>query len=122
MRGATHAFWDLDNGDGEYLVSAGPGGKDQKFLDTWATKADDPHAKSEMSKSKVAWESGKSASACAAVDKILAAQAAWPNDKITYSWKGPNSNSAAKYFGNVGEFSLPKPPGAVGWDKAIPFP
>jgi len=51
---------------------------------------------------------------------MLAAAQAWQQSNDTpngtrYSWRGPNSNSFAEFLGEVGGFSPPRPPGAVGW-------
>jgi hypothetical protein len=120
--GATHSFWYVRGSDGtEYIISGGPKGEVQK-LDVWK----DPDLNRAGRPDKVTdptwWETDTSFSNCAGVDNLIGAADSWPQDTISYSWSGPNSNSAAHKLGVAGGFSPSRPDGAVGWDDAIPTP
>jgi hypothetical protein len=62
------------------------------------------------------FDSESSPDNCPAVDNLLRASNNWPQNQIVYDYLfGPNSNSAARYFGDVAGFYPTTPPGAWGW-------
>ena len=126
--GATHSFWFVQNNQGnQYIVSAGPtrsgAGGDYGALNIWgqdkpvndSTKNSGANKASDLTH----WSSGSSPANCDAVDKLLAAALAFPNNSIPYNPLGPNSNSAAALLGRVAGFGATAPPGAFGWTAPI---
>jgi hypothetical protein len=82
--------------------------------------------------SHASWDSGLAPWLCDEVDALVAAAKYWhdkDNNKIGYNpyaaltYGGPNSNGAARYFGEVvGHLDVNPPLTAYGWRSYIPFP
>ncbi len=125
--GVTHSFWYLQNSRGnQYIVTAGPtnpSGKGGNYgaLNVWPIQVTNSTMNSGPNKASdvTHWSTGSSPDNCDAVDKLLAAANAFPNNSIPYSPLGPNSNSAARTLGSVAGFSPAAPPGAWGWSVPI---
>jgi RHS repeat-associated protein len=117
--GATHSFWYVQDTLGnQYIVSAGPS---NGFLDVWPT--DNLNAQPDNVSATTSWNSGLSSSNCNGADDLLTSADTWPQDTIPYSPAlGPNSNSAANYFGQAGGFNPSAPSGSMGWNTPILFP
>ena len=124
--GATHAFWWVQDSTGQrYIITAGPEnyeGDSTTYLRTWVVPGDDA-GRGNNSSQKVAWSSGLSSIFCDEVAKMLQVASSFPNRGLTYDpfW-GPNSNSAAHYFGMAAGFDASAPPGSYGWDTGIIYP
>jgi len=132
---ATHAYWEVEEYDPnsgtmvtDKIISAGPGdkavpnppsGKATHDLDVWVHSPNDPNSGDTPGNATWEWDTGWSADNCAGVNAMLRYANSWPNDNSTsgipYSWRGPNSNSAAALLGQYGGFDPPRPPGAIGW-------
>jgi RHS repeat-associated protein len=127
--GATHSFWYVQDSQGtQYIVSAGPtgtgAGGNFGSLNVWGpnTPVNDSTKNSGANKASdlTHWSSGSSSKNCDAVDKLLAAARAFPNNSIPYNpYWGPNSNSAAAALGNAAGFNPTAPPGGWGWNTPI---
>jgi RHS repeat-associated protein len=116
----NHAFWWVQDKSGkQWIISGGttdPMG--EGFLDVWVT-APRPH--DPELKALVLFDSGLSPTVCQGVDDIILHALAWPKGTIPYYYKGPNSNSAARYFGEVGGFPVTGEPGKnYGWNVSLP--
>lgn len=83
------------------------------------------------SNAHTAWSSGLSWINCYEVDALIGAAKDWQNNHnntVVYhpigflGFGGPNSNSAAHYFGVVSGFNPNPPATAYGWFSAIVFP
>jgi RHS repeat-associated protein len=120
----THSFWQVHDSDGkDWTISGGPSNSDGSgFLQVWVV----PGLKNgdDNDSATIHSASGSSPANCAGVKNLLDSANAWHdhgNSRIIYNPVfGPNSNSVAHYFGDVGGFSpAVGPPGAVGWDKKI---
>lgn len=121
-KGSSHTFWYVQDSSGVgYIISGGPTMKPSGYgkLNVWPrtnmANGDDRPT------DKTWWDSGLSSANCSFVDRLVQAAKSWPNNWIDYYPGGPNSNTAASHLGNVAGFSLPIPPGAVGWGDPI-FP
>jgi RHS repeat-associated protein len=123
--GAIHAFWWVQDSTGlHHIISAGPvtySGDATQYLRAWVVDGDSNDK--DNSGQKLAWESGLSSAVCDKVAKMLDAANAFPKRGLIYDavW-GPNSNSAAHYFGDVAGFSPSAPPGSYGWGTGIIYP
>jgi RHS repeat-associated protein len=117
----NHALWYVQGSDGKRrILTGGPdhkahGAPESGFLNEYNIPAD---GDKELL-SPVWFDGGFSAANCKGVDKMEKAANAFPKNKITYNWQGPNSNSAARYLGTVGGFSPSAPPLTTGWSAPI---
>jgi RHS repeat-associated protein len=104
----SHSFWDVDDGNGtRKSVSGVPVGGYVNEATNYPT--DGPGG-------AIWFDSGSSPTNCSGVDNLLRAANNWPQNQIPYDYLfGPNSNSAARYFGDVAGFYPTTPPGAWGW-------
>jgi RHS repeat-associated protein len=123
--GATHAFWWVQDRTGaHYIISAGPKGyqdSDSTYLEAWVVSGD--YNGQDNKDKTVAWSSGLSSAFCNSIDLMLAAARGFPRRSLYYEpVVGPNSNSAARYFGVRGGFTPTAPPGSYGWDYPILLP
>lgn len=120
---AVHTFWwvqgDVNGQAVQYIISAGPSKRQSgtQYLNVSVTKGDN-NGSGDGSGANTAWSSGLSWINCDQVDALIAAAQNWQsnyNNTIQYNavgvlgFGGPNSNSAAHYFGTVSGFS-PNPP------------
>ena len=116
----THAFWYVQGSDEkQIIISGGPNNLNgTAYLNVGAipTYVGDPELLA-----PVWWKSPLSCDICTAVDNMLKGANTWPQNKIPYFWKGPNSNGSANYFGSVGGFFPTAPPESTGWDSPIPI-
>jgi uncharacterized protein RhaS with RHS repeats len=111
-----HAYWYVQNRSGQqFTITGGPAGIS---LNLW--KPPVPPNPQPDNVSQVWWTVGPSPDLCDAVDNMLKAVGTWPQDTIPYNWQGPNSNTAARSIGQAGGFYPPSPPGALGWNTALP--
>lgn len=56
---------------------------------------------------------------CSAMGIIISAAVAWPQKKYQYKPGGPNSNTAAHFFGRISGLDPPPPPDTLGWDAPL---
>ncbi|MGH9667423.1 MAG: RHS repeat-associated core domain-containing protein, partial [Bryobacteraceae bacterium] len=130
---AVHTFWwvqaDIGGQAAQFIISAGPapGPKGTQHLNAYVTPGSD-NGSGDNSRQDAAWSSGIGSWLCDQVDAMINAAKDFPANTIQYhpvgafGFGGPNSNSAAHYFGIAGGFN-PKPPlTAYGWNSYIPFP
>ncbi len=131
---AVHTFWwvqaDVNGQAEQFIISAGPqqlAGSPKQYLDAWVVPGSANGA--DNSGDNTAWASGLSASLCDQVEAMLTAARGFPQNQIQYNpagafgFGGPNSNSAAHYFGIAGGFTGITPPlTAYGWNSYIPSP
>lgn len=116
---AYHSFWWIQDSTGaQDIISAGPL---NGFLDVWVVPGANNGA--DNSGDTTVWNSGLLSSVCDQVSALEAAANSFPKDKIRYSaWPGPNSNSAAHYLANAGDFYFSVPFNLYGWDVGFPVP
>jgi len=117
---ATHSFWDITIDDGsEWIVSGGP--SDIVNASGFLNVSDVPISQAgENANGKVWWSTGTTVDGCFDSEILQTIGDAFPKNTIVYNaWKGPNSNSAAHYIGDIVGLNPPRPPGAVGWNVAI---
>ena len=117
LAGATHAFWWVQTRTGaHFIITAGPQryeGSTTQYLEAWVVSGDSNG--SDHSGQTLAWSSGLSSFICDAVERIIAAANSLPRGEISYdAARGPNSNSAARFFGQAAGFALSPPPGSFG--------
>jgi RHS repeat-associated protein len=126
---AVHSFWWVQgyiNGQTvQFILSAGPqpgvnsSGQGVSYLDAWAVSGNANGL--DNSGQHTDWSSGLSSSICDQVDSMIIAAQQFPQNTILYnplaafSFGGPNSNSAAHYFGVAGGFNPTPAPTAYGW-------
>ena len=121
--GATHSFWWVQDSTGsQFIVSAGPqeyAPSTKKYLEAWIVPGS---VNGQDNKGQTTrWDSGLSAINCAKVAHLLGAAAGFPRETVLYDpISGPNSNSAARYFGYSGVFDVSPGGGAIGWLSKIP--
>jgi len=112
----THSQWYVQNSSGQqFIITGGPSGG---FLNVWSVPVS-PNPQPDNS--TVGWTAPPSAGLCQAVDNMLKAANAWPNDTLPYNWQGPNSNTIARSVGQAGGFNPPPPPGSTGWNSGLPI-
>jgi RHS repeat-associated protein len=122
--GCEHSFWWVQDRTGSrYIVSGGPQLRVPPWgdLKVWVDPGDrGKRFPADNSRQKLHWETGLSFDHCYGVDKLLDAARHFPI-KVSYVPKeGPNSNSAARYLGEKGNFWVPTaPPDACGWEAPI---
>ena len=129
---AAHAFWWVQDVVGgtvvQDIVSAGPQpypGSSRQYLQAWVAPGSANGA--DNSSQHTAWGMvGPTEGLCRQVEALLAAADSFPKRCIYYIVTGPNSNSAAHYFGNAAGFSPADPLYvggiAYGWNTGIIFP
>lgn len=120
---ALHTFWWVQGSTGQRIISGGPlppSGSNQ-HLTVWVNPnlyqgPDTPNA-------HLVFNSGLSSGACGQVDSMINAGQSFPNGSLMYDpvW-GPNSNTAARYFGNVGGFNPTFPFNAYGANAPLLLP
>jgi RHS repeat-associated protein len=115
----NHSSWYVQGSDGvQHTLTGGPdtsapGAPPSGFLNMWDKKPEDLSA-------PVSFDSKLSPANCKSVDAMIKAVHRFPNNTITYDWRGPNSNGTARYLGNVGGYSPAAPPLSTGWSTPIP--
>jgi len=115
----NHSSWYVQGSDGvQHTLTGGPdpnapGAPPSGFLNMWDKKPEDLSA-------LVSFDSKLSPANCKSVDAMIKAVHRFPNNTITYDWRGPNSNGTARYLGNVGGYSPAAPPLSTGWSTPIP--
>lgn len=101
-----------------------------QYLNVSVTQGND-NGSGDSSRAHTHWNSGLSWIICEQVDAMVAAAKHWQssrNNTIVYypvgvlGIGGPNSNSAAHYFGVVSGFNPSPPATAYGWWSPIVFP
>ena len=131
---AVHTFWWVQDSTGaQYIISGGPtpaNSSGTQYLNVSGTLGSN-NGSGDNSSAHTDWSSGLSWINCDQVDTMLGAARNWQNNHnttIVYNplgalgIGGPNSNSAAHYFGVIAGFN-PKPPAtAYGWWSPIIFP
>jgi RHS repeat-associated protein len=120
---AVHTFWWVQGSSGQRIISGGPNppsGSNQ-YLTVWVNPnlnqgPDTPSA-------HLVFNSGLSGGICGQVDSMINAGQSFPNGSLTYDpvW-GPNSNTAARYFGDVGGFNPSFPFTAYGANAPLLVP
>ena len=132
--GAVHTFWWVQGWvqgvSTQFILSAGPQkptGSTTAYLNAWAVPGNSNGK--DNSQQHLDWNSGISGSLCAQVDEMIVAAESFPNNTIRYSpyalglFGGPNSNSAAHYFGSAGGFNdVTAPLTAYGWNVPTLLP
>jgi hypothetical protein len=131
---AVHTFWWVqDSTNRQYIISGGPteaNSSGTQYLNVSVTPGNDNHS-GDSSNAHMHWTSGLSWINCYQVDAMVAAAEDWEsrhNNTIVYQPRGalgiggPNSNSAAHYFGVVSGFNPNPPRTAYGWWSPIVFP
>jgi hypothetical protein len=130
---AVHTFWwvqgDIDGQALQFIISAGPapGPSGTQYLNASATSGND-NGSGDNSSQHLDWSSGLSRTICDQVDTLIGAAKSFRNDTIEYytvgvlGFGGPNSNSAAHYFGVISGFNPSPPTTAYGWFSPIVFP
>jgi hypothetical protein len=131
---AVHTFWWVQDSTGtQYIISGGPtkaNSSGTQYLNISVSSGND-NGSGDSSRSHRHWSSGLSWINCDQVDAMVAAARDWQgshNNTIVYNpvgvlgVGGPNSNSAAHYFGVVSGFNPNPPRTAYGWWTPIVFP
>jgi RHS repeat-associated protein len=131
---AVHTFWWVQDETGtQYIISAGPTSPNSsgtQYLNVSVTRGSD-NGSGDNSGAHMDWSSGLSWMNCDQVDAMLGAANNWKNNynnTVQYhpagllGIGGPNSNSAAHYFGVVSGINPNPPTTAYGWWSPIVFP
>ncbi len=118
----NHAFWWVQDRTGtHHIISAGPANSNATgHLQAFVVVGD--ANKQDHAGQLTHWTSGLSASDCNPVERMLTASRGFPQHKFIYdAASGPNSNTAARYFGRAGGFNPSQPPLAWGWGAYLDF-
>jgi len=131
---AVHTFWWIQDDAGtQYIISGWPtkaNSSGTQYLNVSVT-AGSNNGSGDSNSAHMDWSSGLSWIMCAQVDAMVAAAKDWKsnhNNTIVYhpvgvfGIGGPNSNSAAHYFGVISGFNPNPPRTAYGWWSHIAFP
>ncbi len=120
---AVHTFWWVQGTNGQRIISGGPSGPSgaNQHLNIWVNPdlfqgPDTPNA-------HLVFSAGPSSSVCGQVDSMISGGNSFPNGSFVYDpiW-GPNSNTAARYFGGVGGFNPTFPFTAYGANAPLLVP
>jgi hypothetical protein len=130
---AVHTFWWVQDSTGtQDIISGGPtdpNASGTRYLNVSVTAGSNNDTDS--SAAHTDWTSGLSWMNCDQVDAMVGAARDWHNTHngtVVYSpigalgIGGPNSNSAAHYFGVISGFNPNPPTTAYGWWSPIVFP
>jgi len=113
---AVHTFWWVQGTNGRAIISAGPQsyqGGSSPYLEAWVVPGNSNGA--DNSGQHLVFNTGVSSDVCGQVDSMINSASQFPRRSFYYNpvW-GPNSNTAAKYFGNTAGFQPSFPFNAYG--------
>jgi RHS repeat-associated protein len=121
--GATHSFWYVQGSDGkQHVLSGGPSVTKPQLLKAWPSE--DVRSRVDNVTASTWFDSGCAPGHCAGVDRMVEATGSFNQQFAGTLYDprhGPNSNTVARYLGNIGNFEPSGPPGSeYGWGTPWP--
>ncbi len=114
----NHSFWYLRDRNGRtFNISAGkpPNSKYLQVVIYEVSTLDPSKSPYQDFPSSTTWFEGSASDICGCIDKMVEFALHWPQTKVIYDARGPNSNSIANAVGKAAGFNVPEPPNVLGW-------